>query len=137
MRQPFFWELRVCPPPNNVCQQNVEVTCSALGFKIRCLRTVGYTLFCHSPTFRGGGVKRVIPIFFIRLEIKEKPAPKNEFSLEQKVVRLLRTHSSSRDLNAVPVTLYELRFFDESSAWSLCQSINDCAFHQTVICSSL
>jgi|GEM_PF-2951856 len=58
-------ELRVCPPPNNVCQQNVEVTRSALGFKIRCLRTVGYTLFCCSPKFLGGGVKRVIPYLYI------------------------------------------------------------------------
>jgi|GEM_PF-6529201 len=30
----FSRELRVCPPPNNVCQQNVEVTRSDLEFKI-------------------------------------------------------------------------------------------------------
>jgi len=58
----FPRELRVCPPPKIDCQQNVGVIRSAF-------RTVGFTLFCCSPVFPGGGVKRVIPKFFIALSL--------------------------------------------------------------------
>ena len=56
----------------------MEVTRSALGFKIRWLCTVGYTLFCCSSTVLGGGVKRVIHTFFIPIASEPRDFLKSE-----------------------------------------------------------
>ena len=79
-----YWVNSTLDSIPNVCQQNIEVTRSVL----RRLRTVGYTLFCCSPTFLGGGVKRVIPFCFMDASISQEVPSRNASAMSYSADKL-------------------------------------------------